>query len=260
MNNEFAHIYNTGELRFKYAKGMRDIIGKEIHSYHEIFFFINGDATFISEKGKVLLRPDTAVIIPKETFHQFTVLGKEQDYVRCVYNFTEVNELDSLLTEVCSGVRLISNVGVTDIFNELRHLTAETIADTERNILLKANFARLLVAISKSKESERGYSDFSPITRKVIEIIASDYTADLSAARIAKTMRISISHLQHVFKSDMHVSLHRYVIEKRLTYASSLISIGTNATDAALAAGFGDYSGFYKQYKMYFGHAPSEKK
>jgi len=257
MNKEFAHIFEMGEFRFKYAKGMRDIIGKEIHNYHEIFFFLSGNAMFISEKGKIILHPNTAVIIPRDTFHQFTVLGSESDYMRCVYNFTEVNELDDMISQTLKNIKIVSEPHITEIFTELRDLATENINDAERRILLKAHLGRILVALKQSRESPHTYGVFSPITRKVIETIAADLTGDLTSRTIAKALGISVSHLQHVFKSDVQVPLHRYVLEKRLAYASQLISLGASATEASINCGFGDYSGFYKQYKKYYGVSPS---
>ena len=43
MSKEFEKIIKNDEIKFKYAKGMRDIIGKEIHIYNEIFFFLEGE-------------------------------------------------------------------------------------------------------------------------------------------------------------------------------------------------------------------------
>ncbi len=260
MNNEFAKIIKTDELRFKYAKGMRDIVGKEIHKYHEIFFFLGGDAVFISENGKTPLSPDTAVIIPKDTFHCFTVIGNDCDYIRCVYNFTEVSGLNEIINKVCAGVRLIQSEKITAGFTELTELAEADMPCLERDILIKALFARLLTTLSLTDGEETSYTAFTPLTTKVLKLIAKNRHSALSASGIAEELCVSVSHLEHVFKRDMNIPLHRYVLEKRLVRAKQLIAEGTSPTEAASVCGFGDYSGFYKQYKKYFGTAPSASK
>ncbi|MBQ1212621.1 MAG: helix-turn-helix transcriptional regulator [Clostridia bacterium] len=257
MKNEFAKIINTGEIKFKYAKGMRDIVGKEIHKYHEIFFFLGGDAVFTSERGKIPLIPYTAVIIPKDTFHCFTVMGEDSDYVRCVFNFDEVNELDVLINKICEEIRILQSDKLTAEFRELSALAESDVPQTERNILLKAFFARLLTTISLSDDIEIDYSVFSPLTTKALKVIAKNRDTDLSSTALASELRTSVSHLEHVFKRDMNVSLHRYVLEKRLIWARQLIQNGAQPTSAAASCGFGDYSGFYRQYKKHFGTSPS---
>ncbi|MBE6641451.1 MAG: AraC family transcriptional regulator [Ruminococcaceae bacterium] len=260
MNNEFAKIIKTDELRFKYAKGMRDIVGKEIHKYHEIFFFLGGDAVFISENGKTPLSPDTAVIIPKDTFHCFTVIGNDCDYIRCVYNFTEVRELDEIINKVCGRVRLIRSEKITAEFSELCGLAEADIPHLERDILLKALFARLLTTLSLTDGDETSYTAFTPLTTNVLKLIAKNRGSSLSAAEIAAELCVSVSHLEHVFKRDMNIPLHKYVLEKRLVRAKRMIFEGVSTAEAAAVCGFGDYSGFYKQYKKYFGAAPSSSK
>ena len=56
----------------------------------------------------------------------------------------------------------------------------------------------------------------------------------------------------------MHISIYKYILQKKLIRAHKLISEGTNAVDAALLCGFNEYSGFYKVYKKHFGFSPSK--
>ena len=57
------------------------------------------------------------------------------------------------------------------------------------------------------------------------------------------------SYLSHVFKNDLHISIHKYVLEKRLILANKKIRQSVNPTVAASECGFADYSAFYRQYK-----------
>ena len=47
-----------------------------------------------------------------------------------------------------------------------------------------------------------------------------------------------------------------YAARKRIALARRLISEGESAQRAALRAGYGDYSNFYRQYKKLLGVAP----
>ena len=42
-----------------------------------------------------------------------------------------------------------------------------------------------------------------------------------------------------------------YIRNKRLIYANELIEKGYNKSEAALIAGFGDYTSYYRAYKSY---------
>ncbi len=259
MNDEFAKIIKTDEIKFKYAKGMRDIIGNEIHPYHEIFLFMGGNASFISESGTEKLLPFTIVIIPKETFHCFVVSGDEKDYCRCVFNFENVSELDEIIEKKMSGISLIRDETVNNLFLELKRLVDFSLETIEKKILLKSLFAQILVYI-KTQDNNSLEANINPITKSIVDYIAQNINNPLSVKTIASELHISESHLAHIFKKDLHIPIHKYILEKRLILANKKIKNSVNATQAAMECGFQDYSGFYKQYKKMFGIPPSKSK
>ena len=257
MDEEFAEFIKTNEIKFKYAKGMRDIIGNEIHPYHEIFFFIGGEADFISESGTEKLLPFTTVIIPKETFHCFVVSGNEKDYCRCVLNFDSVAELDTKIEKKFSKILLTSEENIAEIFMKLKKLVTASFPQLEKDILLKSLFAQILVCI---KDQTHHYlkSDMNPITVNIMKYINNNLHKHFTITTLANEFHISESHLAHVFKNDLHISIHKYILEKRLILANKRIRNSEHPTQVASECGFRDYSGFYKQYKKMFGISPSK--
>ena len=259
MSGEFTKFIKTEEIKFKYAKGMRDIIGKEMHPYHEIFFYISGDAKFISEAGTERLLPFTTVFIPKETFHCFVVSGDEKDYCRCVFNFENISELDAIISEKMNRIFLTRDETISELFMKLKELTDTSLSRIEKDILLKSIFAQILV-YSKEQEHHLFESHIHPITEKIIEYVEKNIDKPLTVTVLANELYISESHLSHIFKKDLHISVHKYILEKRLMLANKKIKSSINPTQAALECGFQDYSGFYKQYKKMFGMSPSKSK
>ena len=259
MTEEFAKYVVTNEIRFKHAKGMRDIIGKELHVYHEIFLFLGGDAEFISELGSTKLSPYTTVVIPKSTFHNFVVHGSESDYCRCVLNFENVSGLDELISEKIKRIFITQDETVASLFVKMRDIETMPLSDVEKSILLKGLFAQLLVYL-KEPETPILKTPVDPVTDKAILYINQNISENLTVEKIAKAQHISESFLAHVFKKDMHISIHKYILEKRIFLADKKIKSNIPATQAALECGFQDYSGFYKQYKKMFGVSPTRKK
>lgn len=259
MYDEFSKFIITKEIKFKYAKGMRDIIGNEIHPYHEIFFYIGGDAKFISEAGTEKLLPFTTIVIPKETFHCFVVSGNEKDYCRCVFNFENVSEIDEIINKKMNGIFLTRDKNISALFMKLKQLTDTSFSKIEKDILLKSIFAQVLVYI-KEQEHYSFESHIHPITEKIIEYIEKNIDKPLHLKVLANEFYMSESHLAHILKKDLHISVHKYILEKRLVLANKKIKNSINPTQAALECGFRDYSGFYKQYKKMFGMSPSKSK
>ena len=257
MSGNFA--IQTGEIFFKYAKGKSQMTGKEFHTYYEIVFFISGNVEFIYEKGKETLYPNTAVIIPKETFHQFNILGVENDYTRCVFNFKSVSELDQLILTKLSKIMLIRNDKINELFKSLMTIETLNISENETNILLKALFAEILVAINKeSSVSQRHSKSFNAKVEAALSLINQNLNEPLTLPDIASALNISESYLSHIFKKDMHISVHKYILQKRLLAAHKKIEDSIPPVQAAYESGFNDYSGFYTQFKKTFGVSPSK--
>ena len=251
---EFARWFRTGEITFKHAKGMRDVIGQEMHPYHELFLFLGGDAEFISDQGKEKLRPMTTVVIPRGSFHQFVVHGPEAEYTRCVLNFDRVAELDELIECKLGQVYLTRNEKVAQLFWQM-HPLAEAEDRPEARILLKALFAQLLVSLCEDEAPDP--IAFHPLTVSAIAYIAERPGKRIRLDRLAAALHASPSRLSHVFKADVRISLSRYMLEKRLILAHQMIVMGSTPQQAAWACGFEDYSSFYRQYRKMFGLCPS---
>lgn len=260
MNTEFAKIIKTDELTFKYAKGMRDILGKEIHPYHEIFFYIGGNAKFVSETGTKDLTPYTTVIIPKETFHCFINSGEDRDYIRCVFNFQEIPELDSIISKKLNNIFFTNDARITDIFMKLQDISDKQIPNCDKKILMKSFFMQLLVYLKEDDDNHITPSNIHHITENAIDYIKNNIDKPLGIQELSRVLYISQSYLSHVFKNDLHIPIHRYILKIRLTAANKKIKNGIPPTQAAIECGFHDYSGFYKQYKKMFGSVPRDDK
>lgn len=252
----YAKYIKDAYLTVKYARGPSQMRGKEFHTYHEILFFLDGKAEFISERIKARLKPGSVVVIPKESYHSFSILSGEESYHRLVFNFSDIPELSELIQ---SKMR---NTFVKSTDDNLNYLIQKTIktAESKESDEIKTSIIRSVLTLVLSEISESSIGNgitTRSISQKVIEYINQDLCAKHTVTSIARKMNISPSGLTHTFKKEMNISLHRYIVEKRLVLAHRRIADGEPATKAAIECGFNDYSGFYKQYKKMFGTSPS---
>jgi AraC family transcriptional regulator len=78
---------------------------------------------------------------------------------------------------------------------------------------------------------------------RVTEYIEAHLDQDLSLARLASVAAISTSHLKTLFKRSTGVTVHRYVVQRRVARAKTLLARGDRAvSDVALEAGFAHQS------------------
>ncbi len=265
MNGTFEKYIFNDSLIYKYAKGRSAASGAEIHPYHEILYFLGPEAEFISESDRFSVKAGTLFVIPKETYHIFSI-GDQEKYLRSAMNFPDYPELYELISSVFGDplIKIYEDPPETvkRIFERLNRSFEDNITDNERKILLSALFRQLLVElkICGGDFETLGSKSSDSLISRAIEYIGIHLFEDLTIERVACALNVSKSLLSHCFKRELNISPHRYISEKRLVYAHKLIEEGVPATEASLLSGHGEYSTFYRAYKKMFGENPSRKK
>ncbi len=260
MQNSFSYYVNSENLSFKYAKGISDRSGKEFHLFHEIILFLGGEAELISETVHTKLTPNTLIVIPKETYHQFDIKGSQEEYCRCVFQFSQL-ENDTALKNISTDGLFITDCdkNISYLFSKMMKLSK--MGETELSSSIAKAVLTLLLDEIRAKKSLQFDTDLNDIlTKQALEYISENLTKPIRTEDIATHLSVSPSTLMHTFKKNMKISPHQYIIKKRLLLAHTKISSGESASLAAIECGFNDYSGFYKQYKKMFDITPSSKK
>ena len=93
---------------------------------------------------------------------------------------------------------------------------------------------------------------------QLTEYVETHYSARLTISQAAKAFFVSNSTVSHLFQQKLGVSFYRYVTQRRLIAAKSLIEKGVHLERAALQSGFQDYSGFYRAFRQEYGISPRQ--
>ena len=247
--------YVTGEhFTFKHAKGVSDKTGREFHTHHELIWFMEGQARFISEKHHTVLSPNTLILIPRESYHQLLITGPQEDYHRCVFHFLHIPGLESLMEKSLTDVRLLpGHPRLRELFRQAVAVAADPAEESSAvilGLLTLILYETLQTHIAPVRDGD------SSVTGRCISYVNQNITARLSLSAVARELNVSASYLSHTFKKEMNISLHQYILKKRLVMAHRKITGGEPAVQAAAECGFQDYSGFYKQFCKMFGQAP----
>ena len=87
-------------------------------------------------------------------------------------------------------------------------------------------------------------------------IVTNDGVTIAKEIVLADEFEVSIHYLSHLFKKYTGDTVMRYVNVRRLNLVRGYYASGMNLLDAALMAGFGYYSSFYRAYIKEFGVSP----
>lgn len=260
MNKSESKFIIDDNITFKYAKGISDKTGKEFHTYHEIIYFMGGKANFISENIQTPLKLNTLIVLPAETYHQLLITGPQDDYQRCVFHFLNQKELEELISISMNSIRLLEmNSRFHYLFTQMISLIDSPQTETVKATIMHAVLALILNEISFNDNESLSEGIPDTLSEKCVAYITKHIGEQISVEHIAKKLNLSVSYLSHTFKKQMNISIHQYILKKRLVMAHHKILDGEPATKAAIDCGFNDYSGFYKQFKKMFNKSPSSK-
>jgi AraC-like DNA-binding protein len=129
------------------------------------------------------------------------------------------------------------------------------------DILKKLYLIELVVYINKVFIETFGDDASSRInsnekTDEIIKYIADNISSDLTLDHLSSVFYISKYHLVRLFKRYTGFTVHKYILEKRLVLAKSLLRDGKSVSETSLSCGFKDYSNFVRTFKRSFGVSP----
>ena len=107
--------------------------------------------------------------------------------------------------------------------------------------LASALAARLLALQSRKSAAARNPGRALPAwrLRRVLEYVEAHLDEDLSLAQLATVAGFSLSHFKPLFKQAVGMPVHRFVLERRVERARTLLLQGEKSTsEIALEAGF----------------------
>ena len=100
---------------------------------------------------------------------------------------------------------------------------------------------------------------YSLLVQKVMTMVDSDLTADLSLSRQAQLLNVNASYLSALFKKETGQTLTEYVTKKRVEHAAYLLkSTNLQIQTVAQHCGIYDVNYFTKMFKKYAGKTPKE--
>jgi AraC family transcriptional regulator len=95
--------------------------------------------------------------------------------------------------------------------------------------------------------------------RRVIDFLEAHRFRAPALGRLANAAGLSPSHLQHLFKRDVGVSIRAFVKTSRLRLAAELIArTDRRISEVLYDVGFSDFSNFDHAFKREFGATPRE--
>lgn len=251
-----------------------DTIEQHYHTHYEFYFFLEGNVKYIVDGIQYDLKPGDFLLIPPNKTHGPNIVDNEVPYCRFVLWLDNkfFNKLTEISKDIKFGMDYSSNnktykyhleyIQYNDLlgnfldlwheYNENRIFKDATITNFIVTIILKIN------RIIYENNNQQPQVPKKELYTLIFDYINSNITSDLTLENIASHFFVSKYYIAHIFKDNLGISLHQYIIKKRLHACRSAIATGEPITVVAEKLGFADYTSFFRAFKKEYGISPKD--
>lgn len=261
---------HTDSIWFHHNVDRRKTDEYAIHCHHlyEIFYFIDGDVSYLVEGVKYTPEPHSLLLISPNVFHGVKV-ESDRPYERFALHFESSvlpAEARTLLLSPFHEASAPEDIyytgadrfGLREYFEQLiacAELGADML-DMSLRLRLGALLSQLL-HMSRTIHRDSGEQRPRQTVDRIIGYLNAHIAEEITLDELSSRFFISKHHLNKVFRDATGTTVGNYVIHKRVVLARQLMMKGESASAAALNAGFGHYSSFFRAYRNIYGHAPT---
>ncbi|MFV0400672.1 MAG: AraC family transcriptional regulator [Oscillospiraceae bacterium] len=238
------------------------------HEHYELYYFVGGDISYLVERRHFKLSPHCMLLLAPNVFHGFQNFGGkfyDRYSIHFLPDLLEEVHAESLLKPFYGGDIFFDNLEASGLLPYLDAVVeAKDLPEEIRDVALRARLTALLSEVYRVSLEDRAEERRRETRRyqaeDIILYISRHLAEPLSIERICQRFYISRTHLGRIFSQATGTTVNRYISYKRAVLARQYILQGQTATEAAINAGFRDYSNFYRTHTRLFGFSPSEQK
>ena len=243
------------------------------HPHYEIYFYVQGHSRIIVEGLDLKPVRGDVLIYPPGIMHRNIHLDTEIPYER-FYFFARREFLQSISAADYDIPGTIERMTENDHYyfhveeedlRQLIEMTDQVIDASERNQpaenLMNRNRMSILLIRALTMMTSRDVmpqGEYSRHMSALIQYINRHAMEPLTLDDLAGVFYSSKYGLMRDFKNYTGISIHQYLIIRRVLIAKELIQQGVKPKDASDRCGFSDYSSFYRAFKSRMGLSPEQ--
>ena len=254
--------YLTKEFKIFHIKDKTDkTFDFHYHDFYKIIVFIKGDVIYSIEGKNYELKPQDIVLVQKNEIHK-PVINPEVEYERIVLYLSQsflIKEpvfMEAFNAEKNAHTNVMS---VSDIdFSKIKEALEKSVkyigsSEFAGELKGKCELMKALLILNESVHNNgllfEGRVSYDKRILEVCDYIDNHIKEDLSVEALCNKFYISKYYFMHKFKEYTGVTVHSYILEKRIQHVSKLAEAGSKVTAACTEAGFKDYSTYLRAKK-----------
>ena len=233
-----------------------------IHNGHVLWLNSEGGEQYSLKGCTNILQPGSVSIIEPGIVHSNRPWNSARRHLRSLYLGEEFFlYLEKLFTgEVKGKLTLPTSVIENCKCWQLAVLLHEAIINNDDQLLLEELSISLFLQLKNLQFGEVIYcgslDKSSDRINTIVEFMRAGCSDNLSLDRLAEIAQCTSYHLIRLFRNQVGMSPHAYLVQLRLEKAREYIDSGQGIAEAAFLAGFSDQSHLSRSFKKRYGLTP----
>lgn len=270
MLNENYEVYEKqgaplGALAFHY------------HNFYEILYVLEGEYSSLVEDKCYRMKKGDFLLIDQNCMHRYQYDEEKHDSSRRIILWISAQMLSSLGNEgtdlaACFRKRESCAYHFPIYYEELLQgyllklamTKMQESVDPEMKKLMDKGLLTLfftyLNVLCEKKEYQfaEGGLVRDPMVEQVSEYIDAHLTEKITVDMLAEQAHMSKYYFLRKFKENTGMTVHTFLINKRLIEACEALKRGASVTESFQVSGFSDYSSFLRNFRETYGVSPGK--
>lgn len=230
------------------------------HEHAEIFVHILGQMyLFIENKVYSHNGNEIRLYAPWELHFGKADFDQDMEWYQISIDNSFLRSNAVLADKIINRERGSGNVFISKKHESIVSLLKEIFSKQESKLkehYLFANIVKILCILNEPENNINVKQGKNENLQVILEATNQNLTHIKTVENISALTHFSSSYIHRLFKSNLNITPHQYIIMKKLSLAKELLEKGYTITDACFDSGFSDYSNFITAFRKHFGITP----
>jgi AraC-like DNA-binding protein len=238
-------------------------VSPHVHDYYEFYFPVSGDIRYQIQDKTFALKDANVILVPPGRAHRALAADTSRPYQRFIFwlSSTYAAQLSAqmplsayILHQAAAG-RCVFSFQENEVLilrSQLLRILEEAHSERYGSMeYIALSIQQLLLSLSRSvyeQDHPAMQAQAPDLLQNVLSYIDAHINEDLRLEQLAGIFFSSKYYLSHLFKDNLGLSLHQYILHKRLALCAMEILSGRPIHEVYRDHGFHDYSSFYRAF------------